>query len=355
MSLMKKVRLEDRIKIFRMLFAPKSGEKVLFLVDVPHDNINDSEVWTERREMAQDWYKTFKEMGIETGFTVDMLEYPATGIQNSPIPLKIIDIVKNSNLVIAMTEFSATSSLAPIRHAKDNITRCASMPGMEKRLEKTVFEVDYNTVASYASSLENMLNNADGAEITFSTGDHLLIDLRNRVAESESGNCSISGQFINLPTGEAWKAPYEATPEETRKFGESKTKGTLPVSYDNELVKYIIKNNRIVDIIGNGKKAEEMRVFFAENDTRRNIAELGIGCNPKAVITGNVLEDEKVGLHIAYGMSSHLGGKVKSDVHQDICYSKGCPVEGITLILVNSNGSKIELIRDAMLRYDLLK
>jgi len=51
-----------------------------------------------------------------------------------------------------------------------------------------------------------------------------------------------------------------------------------------------------------------MRIFFAENDTRRNIAELGIGCNPKAVITGNILEDEKVGLHIAYGMSSHLGG-----------------------------------------------
>ena len=349
------MRLEDRTKIFRMLFAPKSGEKVLFLVDVPHDNINDSEVWAERREMAQDWYKTFKEMGVEIGFTVDILEYPATGIQNSPIPLKIIDASRNSNLVIAMTEYSATSSLASIRHAKDNITRCASMPGVEKRMEKTVFEVDYTEVTSYASSLENMLNNASGAEITFSTGDHLRIDLRNRVAESETGDCSRPGQFINLPSGEAWKAPYEATPEETSKFGESKTKGTLPVSYDKELVKYIIKNNRIVDIIGNGKKAEEMKVFFAENDTRRNIAELGIGCNPKAVITGNVLEDEKVGLHIAYGMSSHLGGKVKSDVHQDICYSKGCPVEGTTLTLINSNGSKTELIRDAMLQYDLLK
>jgi leucyl aminopeptidase (aminopeptidase T) len=116
-----------------------------------------------------------------------------------------------------------------------------------------------------------MLNNASGAEVTFSTGDRLQIGLRNRVAESESGNCSRPGQFINLSSGEAWKAPYEATPEETSKFGESKTKGALPASYDKELVKYIIKNNRIVDIIGNGRKAEEMRVFFTENDTRRNI------------------------------------------------------------------------------------
>jgi len=161
-----------------------------------------------------------------------------------------------------MTEYSVTSSLAPIRHAKDNITRCASMPGVEKRMEKTVFEVDYNEIAHYASSLENMLNNAGGAEVTFSTGDYLRIDLRNLVAESESGDCSRPGQFINLPSGEAWKAPYEATFKEICKFGESKTKGTLPVSYDEELVKYIIKNNRIVDIIGNGKKQKKCKYFL---------------------------------------------------------------------------------------------
>jgi len=347
--------LEKRIKIFRKLFDPKSGEKVLFLVDVPHDNINDSEVWVERREMAQDWYKTFKEMGVSTDFTVEILRYPATGIQNSPIPSEILDASRNSNLIIAMTEYSATSSLASIRYAKDNITRCASLPGVEKRMEKTMFEVDYDEITSYASSLENMLNNADVAEITFSTGDSIQIDLRNRIAESEKGDCSRTGQFINLPSGEAWKAPYEATSDEIFKFGESKTKGILPVIYGKELVRYNIKNNRIVDVIGNGKKAEEMRLFFAEKNSRRNIAELGIGCNPKAVISGNILEDEKVGLHIAYGMSYHLGGKIKSDVHQDICYSKDCPVEGTTLTLVNSNGSKTELIRDAMLRYDLIK
>ena len=86
-----------------------------------------------------------------------------------------------------------------------------------------------------------------------------------------------------------------------------------------------------------------------------NIAELGIGCNPNAVITGNVLEDEKVGLHIAYGMSTFIGGKVKSDMHQDICYSKGCPVEGTTVVLTHKDGSKTELIQDATLRYELLE
>ena len=347
------MRPEERIKLFKDVFAPKSGEKILFLVDIPHDDIGDSVAWRDRREMAQEWYSTFREMGAEVGFSVVMLEYNATG--QSSIPQEVVDAVRKSNLVIAMTEFSASSSLVPICLAEESITRCASMPTVERRMEKTAFRADYVKVQVYATAIERMLNNAIAAEVVFSTGDTLYVDLRNRVAKFESGDCSIKGQFINFPSGEGWKAPYEATSEESYKFGESKTEGILPVSYDEEIVKYVIKNNRIVKIIGNSRKAEEMRIFFSENDTRRNIAELGIGCNPKAVITGNILEDEKVGLHIAYGMSSHLGGKVKSDVHQDICYSKGCPIEGTMLTLVNSDGSKTELIRDAMLRYDLLK
>ena len=346
---------EERIKMFKDVFAPKPGEKVLFLIDMPHDNIKDSDMWKERREMAQEWYNIFKEMGAEAGFSVNIMEYESTGMDNAPIPQGIIDAACKSNLVIAMTEFSASSSLLSICYAEESITRCCSMPGVEKRMEKTAFKTNYAKVQMYASAIERMLNDAAGAEVSFSTGDNLYIDLRNRVAESESRDCTETGQFINLPSGEGCIAPYEGTTEEINEFGESKTEGIWPVSYDGELVKYIIKNNRIVEIIGDGKKADEMRSFFAENDTRRNIAELGIGCNPKAIVTGNVLEDEKVGLHIAYGMSSHLGGKVKSDMHLDVCYSKGCPVEGTTLTLINKDDSKIELIRDAMLRYDLLK
>jgi len=349
------MRLEERLKLFKDVFAPKSGEKILFLVDIPHDNIRDSALWKDRRKMAQEWYNTFREMGSEQGFSVVILEYDATGQPNAPIPQEIVDATRKSNLVIAMTEFSATSSLVPICLAEGSTTRCASMPTVERRMEETAFRADYAEVQMYATAIEQMLNNAIAAEVVFSTGDTLYVDLRNRVAKSDSGDCSIKGQFINFPSGEGCKAPYEATSEESYKFGKSNTEGILPVSYDEEIVKYIIKNNRIVEVIGNSRKAEEMRIFFAENDSRRNIAELGIGCNPKAVITGNVLEDEKVGLHIAYGMSSHLGGKIKSDVHQDICYSKGCPVEGTTLTLVNSDGSKTKLIRDAMLCYHLLK
>jgi len=346
---------EEKIRLFKTVFAPKSGEKVLFLVDIPHDHITDNNAWKERRESAQEWYTTFKEMGVKTGFSVNIQEYKATGMSNSPIPDEIIDAACKSNLVIAMTEYSASASLIPVCDSENSITRCASMPGVEKRMEETAFRANYQQVKKYATTIAKMLNDAVGAEIVFSTDDNLYVDLRNRVGDADTGDCTQTGQFINFPSGEACKVPYEAEKDEIDEFGESKTQGILPVSSNGELMKYVVKNNRIVEIIGNGKKAEKMRMFYAENDTRRNIAELGIGCNPKAVVTGNGLEDEKVGLHIAYGMSSHLCGKVKSDVHSDICYAKGCPVEGTTVNLINGDGSKTEIIRNAMLRYDLLR
>ena len=346
---------EEKIKMFQDVFAPKPKEKILFLIDIPHDTIQDNEAWKDRRIMAQEWYTIFKELGLNTGFSVNWLEYQATGVHNSPIPAEILNTVQKANLAIAMTEYSATSSLLPLCKIPGTITRCASMPGVERRMEKTAFTADYKQVKKIATTIAQMLNDAKGAEILFSTGDKLYVDLRNRIAHADTGDCTQTGQTINFPSGEACKVPYEATDNEININGASETKGHLPVNVNGDILKCVVKNNRIIDIIGQSTKADEMRRFLLENPTRRNLAELGVGCNPKAVITGNVLEDEKVGLHIAYGMSTHLGGKVQSDMHYDICYAKGCPVEGTSMVLLNTDNTKTQIIRKAILRYDLLK
>ena len=341
--------------MFNDVFAPKPGEKVLILVDVPHNDIKDNEKWIDRRQMAKEWYVTFLEMGKENGFTVSFDEYKATGIHNFPIPQEALDLAKQNDLVIALTEYSGSSSFVPSFRYKGSTTRGASMPIVERRMEETAFKADYSKVKKYSYAIEKILNNSIAAEVKFSTGDTLFIDLRNRVALADSGECTQPGQFINFPSGESCKSPYEGVEDEKDEFGESKTEGILPVAYDDEIVKFVVKKNSIVELIGNGRKAEEMRQFFKENPSRANIAELGIGCNPNAVITGNILEDEKVGLHIAYGKSNHLGGKIDSDMHEDICYSKGCPVEGTSVVLNHKDGSKTEIIQDAMLRYDLFE
>ena len=51
----------------------------------------------------------------------------------------------------------------------------------------------------------------------------------------------------------------------------------------------------------------------------RNIAEIGIGTNPKARVIGNILEDEKVfgTVHIAIGNNLSFGGSVDVPLHVD--------------------------------------
>jgi leucyl aminopeptidase (aminopeptidase T) len=346
----------EKIKLFNDVFAPKSGENILFLVDLPHDNIKDNKKWADRRDMAKDWFETFKKMGDKKGFSVEIFNYNATGLHNTPLSKEILDLARKKDLVIAMTEFSASSSLFKLSNEKNAKVRCASMPTIEKRMEKTALKADYKQVQRDAASLEKILEKADSAVVNFSTGDRIYLDLRNRIAKREAGDCTKPGQCINLPSGEAWKVPYEASPDEIDEFGESKTEGIIPQNVDGELIRYKIKNNRIVEIIGEGEKAEEMRKFFSENETRRNIAEFAIGCNPDAIVTGNILEDEKCsGLHIGYAMSTQLGGKVKSDMHEDIVFTKGCPIEATKVTLINKDGTTTEIIRNAEIDYDLLK
>jgi leucyl aminopeptidase (aminopeptidase T) len=346
---------EEKKKMFNDVFDPRKDEKILFLYDTPHGQIKDSAKWRDRRKIANEWYQTLRNMGKIEGYSVDITSFPATGLHNTGLPDNIIKRVEKSNLVIALTEYSASHPLALICHKKNSITRCGSLPMFERQMENTALKTDFKLIRKYVKSLENLLNNSIGAHVTFSTNDTLYIDLRNRKACCDDGICFNAGKLINLPFGESYKPPYEAIGDEVTLYGESKTKGILPDYFGDEIVKYHIENNRINKIEGEGKKVEEMQNFFNENPTRRNIAELGIGCNPNAVVTGNKLEDEKVtGLHIAYGLSKSFGGKVDSDTHVDICFPKGAIVEATSLILIDKKDKNTELINEDGLKFNLL-
>ena len=95
--------------------------------------------------------------------------------------------------------------------------------------------------------------------------------------------------------------------------------------------------------------------MLAVDDALRNVAELGLGVNDMAVVTGNVLEDEKVmGMHWALGRSDHIGGTVGPDdfqspenvIHQDFVYPMGGPIEISSLILIFEDGASEQIILD---------
>jgi leucyl aminopeptidase (aminopeptidase T) len=73
-------------------------------------------------------------------------------------------------------------------------------------------------------------------------------------------------------------------------------------------------------VAGEGGLAPEyFRRLQAHGDAGRNLAELGVGTNDHAILTGNVLEDEKIlgTVHIAFGASAGIGGTVSVPIHLD--------------------------------------
>ncbi|MFA4931121.1 MAG: hypothetical protein WC570_04630 [Patescibacteria group bacterium] len=349
---------KERQKMLIDVFAPQKNEKVLILVDVPRESIPDNQKWSERRQMAHEWEEAFHNISQENdlNLTVDRLEFPSVGRSNYLLPEDIIETAKQYHLVLSMSEYSYSVPLKAIIQSPDNISRIASMPQIEKRMEETAISADYAKVKLYATTLKQLLDQSIGAQITFSTNDQLYLDLRWRqIAIADDGDYTTTGSFGNFPAGEGFMTPYEGTESEKAQYGPSQTKGVMPFNFDGQIVKFIIEANQIVKIEGDEPKASELNQYFTADPTRRNIAELGLGCNPQAEITGNILEDEKAGLHIAYGTSSHFGGQVTSDTHHDLVFASGCPIEGTTVDLIQPDGSQIRVIDHSQMQYVLLE
>jgi len=353
----------DLEKLLIDVFAPQPGERVLVMTDLPHGEWGDNEQWEERREMAVDWHAAFRALGNRVGFTVrPLLIYLATGTNNGVLPdegemggerVLLQEVLAETNIVVAFAEFSPT---APLIETSERVPtlRGATMPGVTRSMERTALTADYSEVARKCRILAEKVDPAVGARVEFSTGHQLYFDLRNRKPDADDGQAHPGREgirIINLPSGETCIAPYEGEVEDRP----SRTEGNIPAMYDDELVVFKVRENLIVDVIGEGPEAARMRDYLAVDDARRNIAELGLGCNDKAVICGKVLEDEKVlGMHWAYGRSDHLGGTVGvasfSDpshvVHQDTVYAKGGAIEIARLVLEYEGGASEEIIRD---------
>jgi hypothetical protein len=340
-------------KMFVSVFKPKSDEKIVLFYDVPTESIEDSSKWKERRELVDEWLRLCSGFSDIYGFSVEKMFFDSTGVIDGQIDDGVLELIKNYNIIIAMTEFSITSSLVLLVKKFQKSMRCASMPLVEKRMMNSVLMMDYSEVKRYAHTIKNYLDEANSAKINFSTGDSLFLDLRHRHANADDGDCGYPGACINLPSGEGFIAPYEANDVEKLRFGVSKTAGILPFYFYDEFVKCVVKNNRINEIICKNKVKKELSDFFDGFSNRRNIAELGIGCNPNAQVTGNFIEDEKAGIHIAYGMSRHLGGKINSDIHNDIVYAKNCPVYAKSVVLFYEDKS-LEIVKNGDLLYKAL-
>jgi leucyl aminopeptidase (aminopeptidase T) len=88
-------------------------------------------------------------------------------------------------------------------------------------------------------------------------------------------------------------------------------------------VEMTIEAGHLTDASGpDGERLLELLATGGEEGT--NVAELGIGTNERATLTGEVVEDEKIlgTCHVAFGASAGIGGTVQVPVHIDCVVMK---------------------------------
>jgi hypothetical protein len=132
----------------------------------------------------------------------------------------------------------------------------------------------------------------------------------------------------------------------------------LPVQLDGEVVVYLIEGNCAVDVLSEGPVSARERDLIDAEPAYSNLSELGLGVLAGFGVepVGEVLLDEKLGLHIAFGRSDHFGGQVgprdfsrpEAVVHQDRVYVPVLQprVVPLRVDLHREDGLKLALMRD---------
>ncbi|HPF71831.1 MAG TPA: hypothetical protein PLQ13_14250 [Candidatus Krumholzibacteria bacterium] len=314
------------------VFQPRPADRGLaIIVDVPDDRLPDNPDWAERRAMAAGWARALAGEAAALGLErVTLAWYRNAGGNNADLPATChLDaggpvpehadrlpgegvpfgrLFADHGIVIAPTELSAT---APLKVAtRGGGFRAATMPGFMPAMIPAL-RLDYGEVSRRVNLLKQLLDQAERAELRFTAagGAHdLVLDLRHRGGHASGGLFPDNGVAGNLPSGEAYIVPYEG-----EIAGDpSASAGTLPVQLDGEIVLYRIAGNKAVAVLSDGPVSRAEAARIAAEPAYANLAELGLGVLGDFGVEpcGEILLDEKLGLHIAFGRSDHFGGTV---------------------------------------------
>jgi len=325
----------DELKsLVQSVFSPTAQDTHLaILADFPDNAEQDSQAWKDRRILAFDWVKNLQKVKFDAGLQeVHLVAYPNVHSNNADLPEEAYildsspgsifsnqlaelcqkasfrDILSTHSLILAPTEFSTTAPCKLL--SKELGFRAATMPGFSKKMIPAL-RLDYQEINRRVEMIKSKLDPSIGMDIDFIVDGKdtypIHFDLRFRTAHASGGRFPKPGFAGNLPSGESYIVPYEGEKE-----ARSESLGILPVQFKDEVVLYKIQENKAIEILSNGPESEKEANRIKTEPAYANIAELGFGILADFGIKpmGEVLLDEKLGLHIAFGRSDHFGGNV---------------------------------------------
>jgi leucyl aminopeptidase (aminopeptidase T) len=208
--------------------------------------------------------------------------------------------------------------------------RVGSLPGVTEEMLIRLMSADLEEIRRRGWAIVSAMNGGSEARITCRHGSDLRIGLEGRLGIVDAGELSNRGAFGNLPCGEGFIAPLEGTGEGTLVVDGS----IAEVGLLDTPTSLTVRAGHITDATG-PEGTRLMELLTAHGPEATNIAELGIGTNDEAILTGNILEDEKIlgTAHVAFGASAAIGGAIQVAVHLDcVLLEPTVEIDGETIV-----------------------
>jgi len=258
---------------------------------------------------------TLFEVGKKLAKDSSLLVMPEREVNGEEPADAVAELMTRYDVVICPTAKSLTHTNAR-RNACKAGARVGTMPGITAEVMIRTLSADYHKIAERTIYLTEILDQSDEVHITSTQGTDILIPIDGIKAISSTGLVTTKGAFGNLPSGESYLMPVEG-----------KTNGVFVVDgsfaavgkIEEKPIRITVEDGFATRIEGGIEADRLIAMLEPMGKMAYNVAELGIGTNDKAIVTGAILEDEKVmgTVHIALGNNISMGGTCDVGIHLD--------------------------------------
>ena len=243
-----------------------------------------------------------------------LLEIKSREVNGEEPPELVSDMMKRVDVVVCPTAKSLTHTDAR-RNAVKLGVRVGTMPGINADTMKRCLSADYDKIIKLTNFIARKLEGVSTIRVVTEKGTDLTMPVKGRKIIPSTGVLKNKGESGNLPSGEVYLAPWEG-----QSNGKVVIDGSMAGLGMLEEPLTIEVREGYAETITGGKQADKLiEIFDKAGRDARAVAEFGMGTNYKAILTGMILEDEKVfgTIHIAFGNNLTMGGNVSVNLHLD--------------------------------------
>lgn len=290
---------------------------------------------TVMAEVGLEIYHAIRQIGMK----VNLVSMEPMTTQGEEPPPVVAEAMKHCSVALLVTSKSLTHTQARREACERHGVRVVSMPGTDPGRLERLLDIDYDLLRSRCSRLSDILKKGKKVQLKTSRGTDLSMAIGQRQVISDDGSLHTPGRYGNMPCGEVYVSPIEGSANGIVVIdGSIASLGRL-----KDPVRMVFKDGYLSDV--SDPRLEKLLKAHARE--AGNLAEFGVGLNPRAKVVGNILEDGKAmgTAHIGLGDNISMGGSVRIPFHIDaILLNPEIEIDGQKIpeeILERKEGSSI--------------